>query len=470
MGKKVATLDDLIERVVRETRKIRDQTPEEREIWLKSQWIIPPNIPLGDGRFIFTSNEGVGALCEFGRRWRLENAERRRLIGEEQVAQLAVQVFGEMVDGIAEGSSAGKTSAKKIFKERLAERLAAIGTTLVHYLPCHIFDQSNERTFEVGPVRFVQREIWLEEVAERAGKGLSWVNCVGDHWAGRGEVLKPNLELLAASRPPEDPWAAWTVTQAVDKCRWIAVVEVAGREQLRSRECAEAAVRIALDTIGLPLSPRSARDIRGPGDETKARLTQSLMQVAGADLISSSYSDMPSLRGPPGFDVALLHQTAELRQQAGVALRTLVEASPSSKIPRLHQRWLEAIYWFGEARREPVEFIGLVKAGICLDVLAKGGAAEGIIELCCGLFDKKPDDRITSDGHDLQTIVKTIYNEGRSQLSHGGHLGLLHDLPFRRDIAVMFVAQVVARYVERLYCYTGPDEYEDFGNSLPSLR
>lgn|SRR3984893_6056508 len=166
-------------------------------------------------------------------------------------------------------------------------------------------------------------------VQQKAGKPLAWVKEVSDHWAGRSEVLKPTPQSqeLGDVTTGGDPWAAWEVVDAVGSCMWIAIIEIPGREYLQSRSCAEAAVRLAIDTLGLPLAPETARRIRHTADETRPRLTRFLMQAEGRGLSSGSHFDLPSLRGAPGSDKALLNQTVNLRAWAGAAIQSLVEIS-----------------------------------------------------------------------------------------------------------------------------------------------
>jgi hypothetical protein len=58
---------------------------EQRRDWMKEYALVPPNIPLGgSGSFIFTTAEGLAALHEFGRRWRNENPQRQRILGEDK--------------------------------------------------------------------------------------------------------------------------------------------------------------------------------------------------------------------------------------------------------------------------------------------------------------------------------------------------------------------------------------------------
>jgi hypothetical protein len=97
----------------------------------------------GGGSFIFMTAEGFAALQEFGRRWRKENSERQRLIGENKAEELAVLAHGELLKRANENYYPEDTGLKVAFKELLSERLAAMQVALAHYLPCQIFDQSN---------------------------------------------------------------------------------------------------------------------------------------------------------------------------------------------------------------------------------------------------------------------------------------------------------------------------------------
>jgi hypothetical protein len=83
-----------------------------------------------------------------------------------------------------------------------------------------------------------------------------------------------------------------------------------------------------------------------------------------------------------------------LQDAVGRALRAFVKCGDTGNAPLSFRRWAEAMYWFGQARREPNEFIALVKLGIALDVLAKGGKAKGILALTRAIFGKSGNDVI----------------------------------------------------------------------------
>lgn len=227
---------------------------------------------------------------------------------------------------------------------------------------------------------------------------------------------------------------------------------------------------MALDSLGLPLDLKSSRNLRGPGHEVEARTSHGLSQYDGRGLNRSWSVDFPHLGGRPGAQVALLHDTRKLRAAVGEALVAFIEVQSTRSATALKQRWVEAMYWFGQSRREKSDFIALVKLGIALDVLAKGSKARGICDMACAVLGIQATDAITTDNVTLKDFVKKLYNDGRSRISHGGALALLQELPLELHQADGFSANVLTGYVACLEKYTGPDTYQDFLKALPTLR
>jgi hypothetical protein len=159
-----------------------------------------------------------------------------------------------------------------------------------------------------------------------------------------------------------------------------------------------------------------------------------------------------------------------VREAVGKALYALVDINPSGNAPVLLQRWVEAMYWLGQARREESEFIALVKYGICLDILSNGGEERGILTLVCTLFGMTGSEVMSSDGRTLKTILGIIYKECRSQISHGKRPALLRELPIERGIADDITVKIVREFVFFANRYAGADSYDDFVEALPKLR
>jgi hypothetical protein len=455
------SLDKLLERAVNGLDEIQSKTRDEMRSWLRSLPFIPPMISMPGGGVRFITKDGLGALHEFGRRWRREDQNRRRLIGEEAAAQLAVSAFGEMLrPDTLKGLPPdwGIADFKRRFRVILSDRLSTFGREVEYSFPCQIFEEQNLPSFDVGPVCFLPRDKWLGRVEQRARASLHWTSVVASYWDGKGEP------------PPSGKEPGSVVVEAFGSCGWVATVAISGRERNRSRETATTAARIAIDTLGLPLNAMTARKLRAPGDELQVHHANALYQLNRQDLSVGWSIDWPSLSAGAGDAGKFVTKYAGLRRAAGKALGTLIEDVPTASTPGMHERWLEAMYWFGEARREAVGFIALVKLGICLDVLAKGGKSAGITKLCCALFDKQPDAAITYKGRSLKWLIETIYNEGRSQIGHGARLALMGDLPIDRGAADLLARYALIEYILRLDRYSGKDDYREFLKAIPNLK
>jgi hypothetical protein len=186
--------------------------------------------------------------------------------------------------------------------------------------------------------------------------------------------------------------------------------------------------------------------------------------------VGSASLDWPRLGGPPRAQAGLISDTVTLRRAIGEALAAFVSVQQAGNCPELMCRWVEAMYWFGQARRERNEFISLVRLGVALDVLAKGGKAEGILELARAAFGKADDDVIASGNRTLKQVVKTLYNDGRSKIAHGGTLALLQELPIELGLADNFAAHILAAYVVYAGLHKGDDTYEAFLAALTAIR
>jgi len=450
-------LDDLIDRAIKGVKDIQSKNEDELKAWLKGKPLTPPNIPVRGGMCL-TTDDGLQALHDFGRRWRDEESSRRDRIEADDAARLAVKVFGDMIDGVVLKDLPPNTEAKSAFKDLLQANLDALSHELEFSFPCRLFDDDQVQPFEVGPVRFRKREVWIDDVASRASPTpLSWVTPVKSFWSGQGPA------------PVGSDLTAKAVTEEFIS-NWVAAVSVSGRTLRSAQSVAELAVRTAIDTLGLPLHTPLARNLRGPGDEVRARLKRSFVQMKGRDITYSSSLDLPRLAQRPGDYAAFVADTAPLRSAAGKTITTILEATPSASTPMLQQRWVEALHWFGEARREIVPRIALVKYGIVLDVLAEGKRTKGILSLCCALFDMSESDSATSTGLTLKALIKKIYEEGRSQIAHGGNLFLRADIPIACEDADFVAAAALERYLRFVDVYSGPDDYSNFLKDIPALR
>jgi hypothetical protein len=481
------TYDDLIKIAVDGVRQLQEKTPEEMQRWVSQQPFFPPNVSIKGGGFIFITSDGYSALKKLGRIWHANDTTRSKLLSRTAAEELSIHSFGDLLGSIDDLPSELDTKSELL--RIMGERLHSRTQPEYFYFPARVFEETDVETFSIGPVTFYRRVDWLDELERLEGAPCSWKADVLRRWAYRQSRLRQILasleEWLAHEIFKHWPggWLARRlvrfrmhrsyvddIVKAVGGCEWIMAVAIEGRERSRSSECASIAALVALDSLGLSMPITSARNLRGPFHERGRQLLYNLRQRVGQPLNFSISVDLPRLGGPPGAQATLLSDSSVLRGAVGSALTAFVPVTHTGAAALLLQRWVEAMYWFGQARRERNEFIALVKLGIALDVLAKGGKARGILGLSRAIFGKSDDDVIASDNRTLRQVVETLYNDGRSKIAHGGTLALLRELPIELSLADSFTAHVLAGYVVYATQYTGTDTYEDFLTAVPEIR
>jgi hypothetical protein len=479
--------EDLIKITLDGLREIQKKTPEELRQWATNHPPFPPTIPHSGGRFVFITTDGYSALRKLARTWHSNDPQRSKLLSRKAAEELTVRVFGELLGNPPSVPAIGdaKSELLRLLDERLQGRLRQEH----FYFPARVFDQPEVQTFSIGPVTFYRRADWLEAVDEIAGSRAVWKSRVLDRWSNRtarfrrfAVSLRDSFARRILLRWPQNllahklHWLGTTdryveeLVKAVGPCEWIIDVEIEGREQSRSSECASIAALVALESLGLPMPVQTARNLRGPGDEREPQFQRDLHQIDGHQLSMSTAIDWPRIGGPPGAQAGLLTDSAVLLNAVSCAIIAFVSVADTGNAPLLLQRWVEAMYWFGQARRKRNEFIALVKYGVSLDVLAKGGKAKGILELARALFGKLDGDVFASDGQTLKQVVETVYNDGRSKIAHGGALALLRELPIEPGLAHGLTAHALANYVVLAARYSGRDAYDDFLAAIPGLR
>jgi len=455
-----ASFVDLIKTAVDAIETIKAMPEEERKAFLRASGPIPPNVSLGDGDRVWTTQEGLSAIYAFGRKWRAESTDRKHRISEDLITQFAEEAFGDAIAAGKLNSGTDPEAARIDLKQRLEARLVAIGRDVEHSFPCHVFYDVDVGVFDVGPVRFWPRLDWLGHVDAIGGGNTEWTSVVRTAWT-------------ATEGSTKDPLPSnWHVRDVITKfvaCPWVATVTIRWSEIGRSHQRAALAVRLALDALGLVMSHSHATQLRGPGDELRTTYLVKVNQAAGEDVNVGTSVDRPYLAGPPNFAEDLIKATTPFREAAGKAIEAFIASSPVGNSPELCRRWCDALFWFGEARRDTAEFMALVRYGMTLDILTEGKQEHGITKLLSALFGVQPESNLFPGGLTLEKAVKQIYKEARSQFGHGSRTALLQDLPFSRVGADRMGCVALLRYVLCLDFYKGADRYEDFLGAVPTI-
>jgi len=414
---------------------------------------------MGHGGSVFTTKAGLLAIRNIGKVWRANHPESKVYISADRAGALAVDVFGQ---ALAMGMSKSRTlkDAQAIFFDLFEKHVDSLRHDLHHHFPCHLFEDVEIGFFSIGPVEFRTRLKWLELATSASEGKITWTEDVRRFW----EFGTP----IPDSAGPAS-LSARIVADGVGSCPWIASVFIRRQESSRSKERANIAARLAIDALGASLRRDVAARLRGPGDELRPTLVTIITQRQGYDFIPGTRLDLPRIGGAPGFARDLLKNIQPYLKAAGESIEVIIHSDSNSVRNKLKQRWCDALYWFGEARRDTADFTALVRYGIALDILAKGGKGRGIKALLAALFERALSAKFLSDGTSLAKAVDELYNTGRSQLAHGGRPALVQDLPFQPAVADLIASEALITYALCLNAYTGDDEYEDFFAALPGI-
>ena len=456
----------LVETAINEIERLQTFDEASRAAYRKNTGIVPPYVPVGDGNFVLTTHEGLKAIHDLASIWRTGSLDAKQNLTPAAATAWMLQEFGaQFVAGTFANLTDYSAAATELSKQ-LDLRLGTSVREIVYSFPCRLFDDLSIGPFDIGPVRFCPRSNWLHELEERA-QGAS------DAWAKPLHKFFSTPALSAADRESKLsvlPTRAQDVHDALAGCMWVATVSLAAIDQDRAKDQAKTAVRLAVNALGLRTNRLGAVQLRGPGDELRATQSHTIVQSLGADVRMAFHLDIPMTSGSPGQSKEYVLNSLNLRQAAGKALTaiTLPSLSAKAKEPTIAQRWCDALFWFGEARRDSTEFMALVRYGMALDVLTKGSKKKGITELLETLFGIKASDAVMTSGTTLGKLVSQIYDEGRSQFGHGGRSALIQDLPASIEAADRLTSEALDRYALCLASYSGSQDYASFLAAIPS--
>ena len=214
---------------------------------------------------------------------------------------------------------------------------------------------------------------------------------------------------------------------------WVASVRIEGHEPSRSHEKAMAIVGLAIDVIGLRFPLDAARLFTKTGRQHLFHEVRLASRPSGGFLRGWSASPAGIGDRPGAFRMKMKAEQAFL-VAAGMLLTEYLASRNNGKAVHFVERWANALYWFGEARREPSDFIAIVDYGCAADgISGAGGAVNSMIEFAAAALGS-PAVPSATEGLSVADAVRRVYAEGRNKIAHGEVSGLLEDHSETRKI------------------------------------
>lgn len=436
-GAKETPAGKLMETIVEDVIAAKAMTDEE---WLNlsANPLAPLAIPVSQGGQYRVTQAGVNAAHMLTKqRWKsCDNL--RQTIDRETFKKLSFQAIGDTLRGwsshlpeVPEGQREQEVElgddfyAARVddYQARLQQLATSASPDVDRHIPCHLFHSDQAvPAFAVGPVQFLPRAEWLDSFV----KDSEVRKLIRQVEAGELDME----ELTARSAAAEDGRCAshaLNVLRTLRHYSWVATIRMEGHEHARSHFKASVVVGLAIDAIGLRFQVEDARRFTKAGRQHLFGENRLATTLDGRILRGSSVQ-IPGIGGRPGELAARMAGEQSFLDAAGCILQHYVDGRQSGHALHLVERWANALYWVGEARREASDFMAVVNYGCAADGLSgAGGKASAMTSFAETAL--KPKGALTVDA-----AVRKVYREGRNKLAHGEMSGLLEDLAEPRAV------------------------------------
>lgn len=311
----------------------------------------------------------------------------------------------------------------KDYADNLSRLAGEARINVDRHIPCQLFDlDQGVGPFAIGPVTFRPRDQWISAFIAKPPV----LATVQDVEARRLSIEGLRTRAFAKGGAADD-FDAWEVVDFLRGFGWVATIRIADHERERSQQKASIVIGLAIEALGLRFHAEDARRF------TKADRAYLAGEIRFATLPSGgilrgSRVHRSGLGGAPGRLTAKLAAETPFLDTAGAILEAYVAGRQTGRAPNLVERWTNALYWFGEARREMSDFMAVVNYGCALDGLSgAGGNIKPMIAFAEAALAPRGG-ASAAGGISVADAVRRVYAEGRNKLAHGETPGLLEDL------------------------------------------
>ena len=435
--------EKLLETIVGEVLKAAAM-PVDDWLALSESSLQPLAIPAPTGGMCPATQVAVDAAHTLIRRVWKEREDYRQTIERERFDHLSFRAIGQAVEaalarrheegGDAEGNderdSVSHQDLANDFRNILEKLAEEVRTDVDRHIPCTLFSEDQMvPAFTVGPVEFLPRADWIDRfVRDREARRL--VDEVEQGELTMDAVRQRALERDSGSAIQD----AWTVITSLRGYSWVGTIRAVGHEARQSHRKMSTIVGLAIDAVGLLFHVDDARRLTKAGRAHLFAEDRLATAVDDGRFIYGGSTHVPGLRSAPGELAAKMRADREFLDAAGRILDVYVESRQKGLAPHLVEAWVNALYWFGAARREASDFMAVVKYGCAADGISGGGGAHAITKFAAAAFAPKEVGEPKAGALSVADAVTMVYAKGRSNLAHGDTPGLLEDFSEPRRV------------------------------------
>lgn len=434
-GSKAAVpVEDLLGVIIGDV--IATQTMSTEDWWAQNRDapFVSMAIPAGRGREYRVTQKGIDAAHRLTQQSWDGRLDLRQTIERKMFDRVSFSAIGEAIagakahlpknneddpDGARLSAAIAADYAKNL--DRIAQDVRGDAD---RHIPCQLFDDDQGVTsFAIGPVSFLPRADWIARfITDPVAADL--VRAVD-----LGTLAADALQKMALGQSSDAAaYQAWEALSFLRGYGWVATIRIAHHEAGQAQLKASVLIGLAIDALGLRFHQGDATRLV-KADRAYLAGEVRFATTASGKVLRGSTVHRSGLGSAPGRLAAKMAAERPFLNAAGVVLAAFLQARQTGRAPHIVERWVNALYWVGEARREASDFMAVVHYGCALDGLTgAGGDIKPMTTFAEAALNPKAGQATSGDGVSVAEAVRRVYAEGRNKLAHGEMPGLLEDL------------------------------------------
>lgn len=397
----------------------------------------PHEISVGNGLVIKISKNIDQLIRDVARSMRISASLESKFTADDY-GKIVRRAFGPALANIDLGSEPDQSAISTLadVEARVSEEIAWVldNGRQEHAFGCTLFTFTDFPPFDIGPVRFEPREVWLERKAsdgrsarigrrgriERFSRPIAAGAISGI--AKRRIVRAWRGQMLRKRKPSVDSHNERDVIEAIGDCLYVCSVEMPGFGDKAGQDKAQLAARLALTTISL-IWDKPSKALYGLNllfdRETRGR---SLLSLTSDGLILGGRmtSNMPHAPWVKRDELERhFEEFSGAFAVAGEAIEWLLNPTGDRNRPELMNIITQAMLWFHDGCREITDLKAIVSFASCMEILAGGDGQKSIRKLVHARLGADENTKIHRDGFSVKEVIEQIYDQGRNRFIHG---------------------------------------------------
>jgi len=372
-------------------------------------------IPLGmdKGTFVFVRGNALAALNKVTAKFLKANEELRNAMSHDGLFKLIEVCYTPFAINYRTSRERLSKKAARHFLNELRKALVKTQVTKTHCIPCYIFFNDTP-SFSVGPVRFIRLQDWCDNLS------LSPMDKI---------TAEPGIRLLS-------------------EFNVMAEIDITANEAQRSYERACAAIDTVLTVFTMLFGSDTVHRVgRNTGylkqneystweKETPSAQPRCGIHGHGRGILVVT-KDIPSY----------LEKWKSVLDSAGGCIRSFVE-NVTSQLPTksLDTRWVEAVYWYGQACKSQYPGVSLAMLEVAMAVLTQARqstvAYGRLVDLGKRWLNRHPNDQLFPLYRQTYEEFVAEFERVRAEVLHGNRGSF-----FETDDTIYHRADVVMRQI-----------------------